>query len=85
MTASTLTCPKCTGEMHRVERSGVVIDRCLNCGGIFLDRGELQALLDAETEYHADDLFFEPHDDEDHPGEKRATRRSFLEELFEPS
>ena len=38
---ATLTCPKCHGEMRSYERSGVVIDQCLECRGIFLDRGEL--------------------------------------------
>ncbi|TDB82197.1 hypothetical protein E1091_18805, partial [Micromonospora fluostatini] len=37
-----LTCPKCHGEMRQYERSGVVIDQCGECRGIFLDRGELE-------------------------------------------
>jgi uncharacterized protein len=85
MTAPPLACPKCMVSMQKVERSGVVIDRCRDCGGIFLDRGELQALLGAETDFHRNaGTLFEPHDEDvDEPGEKRATRRGFLEELFD--
>ena len=42
------TCPKCRGEMRTYERNGVLIDQCEECRGIFLDRGELEQLLDAE-------------------------------------
>jgi Zn-finger nucleic acid-binding protein len=43
-----MTCPKCRGEMRQYERSGVTVDPCLECRGIFLDRGELERLVDAE-------------------------------------
>ncbi|WP_433066282.1 zf-TFIIB domain-containing protein [Dactylosporangium sp. CS-033363] len=43
-----MTCPKCRGEMRQFERSGVTVDQCLECRGIFLDRGELERLVDAE-------------------------------------
>ena len=46
--ATILTCPKCRGEMRTYERNGVLIDQCEECRGIFLDRGELEQLLDAE-------------------------------------
>ena len=47
-----LTCPKCQGPMRNYERSGIFIDQCAECRGIFLDRGELEKLVDAETEFH---------------------------------
>ena len=43
-----LICPKCRGEMRTYERNGILIDQCEECRGIFLDRGELEQLLDAE-------------------------------------
>ncbi|MEU5908035.1 zf-TFIIB domain-containing protein [Micromonospora sp. NPDC047467] len=46
-----LTCPKCHGEMRQYERSGVVIDQCGECRGIFLDRGELEKLFEAEANW----------------------------------
>jgi Zn-finger nucleic acid-binding protein len=44
-----LTCPKCHGAMRSYERSGIVIDQCSECRGVFLDRGELEKLIDAES------------------------------------
>jgi uncharacterized protein len=44
-----LTCPKCQGEMRSYERNGVTVDQCAECRGLFLDRGELEKLIDAES------------------------------------
>ena len=44
-----LTCPKCRGAMRSYERSGITIDQCTECRGVFLDRGELDKLIDAEA------------------------------------
>ena len=46
--ATDLICPKCQGRMRTYERSGVTVDQCGECRGIFLDRGELERLVDAE-------------------------------------
>ena len=47
-TTTTLTCPKCGGQMRNYERNGVLVDQCTDCRGIFLDRGELERLIEAE-------------------------------------
>lgn len=44
-----MICPKCRGQMRSYERNGVVIDQCDDCRGIFLDRGEIDRLIDAAT------------------------------------
>jgi len=38
--------------MRQYERSGITVDQCSECRGIFLDRGELERLLDAENNWH---------------------------------
>ncbi|THV40504.1 zf-TFIIB domain-containing protein [Glycomyces buryatensis] len=43
-----LTCPKCDALMRRYERNGIVVDQCSACKGVFLDRGELEHLIDTE-------------------------------------
>ena len=48
-----MTCPKCHGEMRVYERSGVTVDQCTECRGIFLDRGELEKLFEAEATWNA--------------------------------
>ena len=48
-----MTCPKCHGEMRMYERSGVTVDQCTECRGIFLDRGELEKLFEAESSWNS--------------------------------
>ena len=38
--------------MRTYERNGVHVDQCTECRGIFLDRGELDRLIDAENAWH---------------------------------
>lgn len=47
-----LTCPKCQSPMRSYERSGITLDQCTGCQGIFLDRGELERLVDAEDVHY---------------------------------
>lgn len=47
-----LTCPKCQSPMRSYERNGVTVDQCSGCRGVFLDRGELERLVDAESAYY---------------------------------
>ena len=39
--------------MRSYERNQVHVDQCTGCGGLFLDRGELEALVAAENAWHA--------------------------------
>ena len=39
--------------MRNYERNQVHVDQCTGCGGLFLDRGELEALVAAENAWHA--------------------------------
>jgi uncharacterized protein len=43
-----MTCPSCGGELVELERSGVRVDACRNCRGVWLDRGELDRILEHE-------------------------------------
>ena len=47
-----LCCPKDQSRLTSHERNGVTVDRCTECGGIFLDRGELKRLIDAEGRFN---------------------------------
>jgi Zn-finger nucleic acid-binding protein len=38
--------------MRSYERNGVTVDQCSECRGIFLDRGELERLIDADAQFH---------------------------------
>jgi uncharacterized protein len=39
--------------MRTVDRQGIHIDQCDSCRGIFLDRGELESILQAEQRFSA--------------------------------
>jgi Zn-finger nucleic acid-binding protein len=51
VTQPALRCPKCHGDLVVYERQGIVVDQCRDCRGIWLDRGELEHLIDMEAEY----------------------------------
>ena len=93
-----MTCPKCGGEMRRYERNGVDVDQCGDCRGIFLDRGELERLTEAESSYYAGGGDrgrqeqpraggYGGHESHGHGGYgsygKKKKKRSFLDELFD--
>ena len=44
-TEADLACPKCRGKLEAYTFLGVVLDRCGTCGGIWMDRGELETVL----------------------------------------
>jgi Zn-finger nucleic acid-binding protein len=59
--------------MRTYARNGITIDQCAVCHGIFLDRGELELLITAESSY----LGGSPHEG------RQGGDRGFLGELFD--
>jgi uncharacterized protein len=49
MAAESRLCPADGSTLVAVERSGVVIDACPTCRGLWLDRGELDKLVEIEA------------------------------------
>jgi hypothetical protein len=43
-----MRCPKCGLQMQEVKYSGIDVDVCFACGGVFLDRGELENITTHE-------------------------------------
>ena len=41
-----MICPACKNTMIILEHDKIEIDHCLNCGGVWLDSGELELILD---------------------------------------
>ena len=39
-----MKCPKCGRDLQEIAFHGVKVDQCSNCGGIFLDAGELEQI-----------------------------------------
>jgi Zn-finger nucleic acid-binding protein len=46
-----MICPKCKSPMRTSMRNGITIEQCRKCHGIFLDRGELEQLIGAESSF----------------------------------
>ncbi|MEP3918088.1 zf-TFIIB domain-containing protein [Ascidiaceihabitans sp.] len=61
------------------DRSGVEIDYCPSCRGVWLDRGELDKIIDRSV----GQVTPAPSRDDGYHGEKRKKRGGFLEELFD--
>ncbi len=76
-----LTCPKCHGTMRTYERNGVHVDQCTDCRGIFLDRGELDLLIDAENAWHGGRR---PEQREEHREDREREYRDDRREYREP-
>ena len=82
-----MLCPVCNVELVMSERSGVEIDYCPKCRGVWLDRGELDKILERSSQQATQ----KPQYDErmrydDRSGynyHKPKKRESFLGELFD--
>lgn len=80
MAETGLLCPKCSAKWDTHERNGVMIEECSGCRGVFLDRGELERLIDAESEYLAK---LEPETGPDTTYQGRH-RRGIMHQTFTP-
>jgi len=45
-----MKCPVCDVDLKMAERQGVEIDYCPKCRGVWLDRGELDKIIEKSTE-----------------------------------
>src|SRR3712207_7177207 len=74
-----LICPKCQSPMRSYERNGVTIDQCSGCRGLFLDRGELERLVDAEGSYYEREAAAPPPQQRaPEPGYREPTLREYF-------
>lgn len=82
-----MNCPNCKQQLAITERMGIEIDYCPSCRGIWLDRGELDKLLDRSGTYHPEKKMELNSDygyrsqEEKYRGSRK--RKNFIEELFD--
>lgn len=93
-----MNCPICMIPLNIGERQGIEIDFCPKCRGVWLDRGELDKIIERsitetpsrygqEQRYedrrdHRYDKHSDKHHDDHHDGHYNK-KRSFLHDLFD--
>lgn len=75
-----MKCPVDGGTLQLAERTGVEIDFCPKCRGVWLDRGELDNFIDRSAPPAPEGREREAGQEGDH---RRKKRGGCLEELFD--
>jgi hypothetical protein len=45
-----MKCPKCGSDLEEINYENVMIDKCKDCNGIWLDAGEIDLLTEGEAQ-----------------------------------
>jgi Zn-finger nucleic acid-binding protein len=88
-----MNCPICNIPLTMTERQGVEIDFCSKCRGVWLDRGELDKIIERSTtemssrpnparQEDRQDKNYDKHRD-DHYGGHHKKKHGFLSDLFD--
>jgi Zn-finger nucleic acid-binding protein len=83
-------CPRCGAGLAMSERQGIEIDYCPQCRGVWLDRGELDKIIERSgrdmapppQQSYPQDHGHQGYGQPQH-GYHKKRRKSFLEELFD--
>lgn len=92
-----LMCPNDNAPMQTVERSGVQFDMCPTCRGVWLDRGELDKIIERSAavspqpeaplgrpeDYRRGDRYEGDRYERGYGDRRYRKRKSFLDELFD--
>lgn len=88
-----MKCPNCGETLLMTDKQGVEIDYCPNCRGVWLDRGELDKIIERSGNHYANRDNYENDSrkynydddnrshDKDRPSYKK--RKSFLDDFFD--
>lgn len=77
-----MKCPVCDVELKIADRQGIEIDYCPQCRGVWLDRGELDKIIERSLNYRDD--YPERDDDYYRYGEyEHRRKRSFFRDVFD--
>jgi len=94
-----MKCPNCNETLIMADRQGIEIDYCPNCRGVWLDRGELDKIIERSSNYSPNPGFEPAKDryDDDHykkqfpqqggyyndPHYKHKKKKGFLGDFFD--
>jgi Zn-finger nucleic acid-binding protein len=94
-TVAAMACPVCKTGLTLSDRSAIEIDYCQTCRGVWLDRGELDKIIErsgpyAEPKHYgaderrpAEQRIGYRRDDDDDRYRQKSRKKSFLSELFD--
>ena len=90
-----MKCPNCSETLSMTERQGVEIDYCPNCRGVWLDRGELDKIIEKSISPQASqqeaiqkntyprETYSNQHSNNYKDYERKRRKDSFLGDLFD--
>jgi uncharacterized protein len=82
-----MKCPNCNETLLMTHRNNIEIDYCPTCRGVWLDKGELDKLLEYDAQsgstpkYKGDDDHHYPRNDDRYKYSRK--KKSFLGDLFD--
>lgn len=85
-------CPRCGTLLSMSERAGIEIDYCPKCRGVWLDRGELDKIIERSVQQPpeqrvdqppADPRIYAKHGHEEAYGNQGHRRKSWLHDIFD--
>jgi uncharacterized protein len=86
-----MNCPVCNVALVMADRQGIEIDYCPKCRGVWLDRGELDKIIERSSmaataehrEYNQPHERYDDDDDEKRRGYRPHRRKSMLGDIFD--
>lgn len=80
-----MLCPACHVALVMSERQGVEIDYCPQCRGVWLDRGELDKIIDRQAGAAAPVQSYRPdrRDDDQYRSKPHKSHKSWLKDIFD--
>jgi Zn-finger nucleic acid-binding protein len=85
-----MKCPNCNETLVMADRQGIEIDYCPACRGVWLDKGELDKIVERSGQIQYGDQsqadYYDRRDDDyykKHPNYPRKKKRGFLGDFFD--
>jgi uncharacterized protein len=87
-----MLCPTCKVELRITDKQGIEVDYCPQCRGVWLDRGELDKIIERSySASYGSDRRVEYDDDDDYKRREgysrehghHRKRKGFLDDLFD--
>ena len=85
-----MNCPVCNEQLLISDKQGIEIDYCPKCRGIWLDRGELEKIVERSNSFQSENRPLQKYDDDDDyhykykdKDYKYKKKKGFLGDIFD--